>query len=70
MKVKKTNGKAESHLSEKGVDLGALFVLEQFQHPMSQVNKLLVLKSIKAGKDLVFDFCQVYLQSVSGQDEQ
>ena len=46
----------KGYLRKLGINLGQIFVLEQFQNPLSIANKLLVQKSIKAARDIVYEF--------------
>ena len=54
----------KGYLRKQGINLSTIFVLEQFQNPLSILNKLLVQKSIKAARDIVYEFGLQYLDSV------
>lgn len=56
-------------MKKQGVNLGNLLMLEQFQHAVSLTNKLLIQKSVRAGRDLVYEFGLHYLDSVTDTND-
>ena len=54
----------------EGIKLGHVFVLEQMQNVIGLLTKLFVTKSIKTGRDLIFQFASLSLDNLAADFSQ